>query len=191
MPEPTERTGALELPGSIELIGRRVTLRTTTEADRSALIAIRSTDEVQLRWKGDDLDAEFTDDLADDETSRLTITETGGNEKPAGRVLGLVQFYEEEDPDYRHASIDIYVDPAVHRQGVATDTLQTLVTYLFDELGHHRLTIDPAADNKPAIACYGAIGFTPVGVMRSYERQLDGTWADGLLMEMLASDRSG
>ena len=166
-----------------------MTLRTTTEADRSSLIAIRSTDEVRRRWKGDDLDAEFTEDLLDDETVRLTIVR--GAEDHGDRdaqVVGLVQFYEEEDPEYRHASIDIYVDPAVHRQGVATDTLQTLVTYLFDERGHHRLTIDPAADNEPAIACYGAIGFQPVGIMREYELQQDGTWADGLLMDLLATD---
>lgn len=173
----------------IELQGRLVTLRTTTEADRSSLIAIRSTEEVHRRWKGDDLDAEFTEDLLDDETIRLTITSHGDQD---ARVVGLVQFYEEEDPEYRHASIDIYVDPAVHRQGVATDTLVTLVAYLFDERDHHRLTIDPAADNEPAIACYGAIGFRPVGIMRAYERQRDGTWADGLLMDLLASDwRSG
>jgi hypothetical protein len=29
----------------------------------------------------------------------------------------------------------------------------------------------------------------PVGIMRSYERRQDGDWADGLLMDMLASDR--
>jgi len=55
--------------------------------------------------------------------------------------------------------------------------------------GHHRLTIDPAADNEAAIACYSRIGFKPVGVMRSYELRDDGDWADGLLMDMLASDR--
>ena len=33
------------------------------------------------------------------------------------------------------------------------------------------------------------IGFTPVGVMRNYERGGDGTWHDGVLMEMLAEDR--
>jgi len=64
-----------------------------------------------------------------------------------------------------------------------------LVDYLFDEVGHHRLTIDPAADNVAAIACYTKVGFRPVGVMRSYEVRDDGGWADGLLMDMLKSDR--
>jgi len=32
------------------------------------------------------------------------------------------------------------------------------------------------------------VGFREVGVMREYERGIDGTWHDGLLMEMLAGD---
>lgn len=132
---------------------------------------------------GDDLEAEFDADLADDEVHRFTIRDLDD------RVVGLVQYGEEEDVDYRHASIDIYIDPRVHRRGLATDALRTLVDHLFDVLGHHRLTIDPAADNHAAIACYSRIGFERVGVMRSYELRDDGVWADGLLMDMLATDR--
>jgi SAM-dependent methyltransferase len=114
--------------------------------------------------------------------ARLTI-------EVAGVIVGLVQFCEEEDPDYRSASLDIYIDPAVHRRGYAGDAIRIIADHLFDHRGHHRLTIDPAVDNQPAIRCYSSVGFQPVGVMRSYERRADGTWADGLLMEMLASDR--
>lgn len=170
---------------NIELTGNRVTLRTTTEADRKDLVRIRSTEEVRLRWKGTDLDAEFTEDLADEMTVRLTITDSDD------RIVGLVQFAEEEDPDYRHASIDIYIDPAAHRQGFASDAIRTLVDYLFDVRNHHRLTIDPVADNAAAIACYSSIGFRPVGLMRSYERQNDGSWSDGLLMDLLIDDQRG
>ena len=54
--------------------------------------------------------------------------------------------------------------------------------------GHHRLTIDPAAHNARAIKAYSRVGFKPVGVMRQYERGLDGAWHDGLLMDLLAED---
>ena len=100
-----------------------------------------------------------------------------------------IQFAEETDPEYRSASIDVYVDPAHHRRGYASDAIRTLVDHLFHQLGHHRLTIDPAADNAAAIACYTKVGFRPVGIMRQHERQADGTWADALLMDMLPSDR--
>ncbi|MEM9652755.1 MAG: GNAT family protein [Actinomycetota bacterium] len=167
----------------VSLRGRRVTLRPVIEADRTALVAIRRTEAVRRWWKGTDLDAEFAEDLADEETIRLAVVDERDT------VIGLVQFTEEDDPEYRHASIDIYIDPAVHRQGVATDALTTVVTHLFDDLGHHRLTIDPAATNSAAINCYAGIGFQPVGVMRQYERQPDGSWTDGLLMELLLDDR--
>jgi len=43
-------------------------------------------------------------------------------------------------------------------------------------------------DNTVAIACYAKAGFRPVGVMRRYERGIDGTWHDGLLMDLLAEE---
>jgi aminoglycoside 6'-N-acetyltransferase len=50
------------------------------------------------------------------------------------------------------------------------------------------LTIDPAADNEAAIKAYEKVGFGRVGIMRAYERGPDGTWHDGLLMDMLAEE---
>ena len=63
-----------------------------------------------------------------------------------------------------------------------------LARYLIQERGHHRLTIDPAVDNAAAIRAYEKVGFRAVGVMRSYERGPDGTFHDGLLMELLAGE---
>jgi aminoglycoside 6'-N-acetyltransferase len=165
------------------LRGQRVQLRPLADADRERVIEIRSTEEVAQRWRGDDLDAEFTEDLADEELYQFAIETTDGH------VVGMIQFSEEEDPDYRHASIDIFIDPAAHRRGFAADSIATLVSYLFDHRGHHRLVIDPAAANEAAIACYSKVGFKPVGVMRCYERSADGSWSDGLLMDMLHTDR--
>ena len=173
------------MPDPIDIAGELVRLRTTTADDKTALIAIRATDEVRRWWRGDDLASEFDDDLADDDVERLTI------ETADGEVVGLIQFAEEDDPDYRHAGIDIYVDPTHHRRGFATDAIRTLVTYLLEERHHHRLTIDPSADNDAGIACYSAVGFSPVGVMRAYERRRDGSWGDGLLMELVDEDRAG
>lgn len=51
--------------------------------------------------------------------------------------------------------------------------------------------IDPAADNVAAIRGYGKVGFRPVGIMRQYERGSDGTWHDGLLMDLLAAELIG
>lgn len=164
------------------LLGRGVRLRRLSEADLSRIAEIRRTREVAHRWRGTNLEDELADDLADDDLAQFAI-------ESAGEVVGMIQFSEEKDPDYRHASIDIFVDPSVHRRGIATDAISTLADYLLDERGHHRLVIDPAADNAAAIACYTKVGFKPVGVMRAYERQGDGSWGDGLLMDLLRVDR--
>lgn len=168
----------------IDLHGELIRLRTTSAADSSRLVEIRETDEVRRRFRSDDVAAEIAADLDDEELHQLSI-------EADGKVVGLIQFYEELDEDYRHASIDLYIDPAAHRRGFASTALTMLTDYLFDEVGHHRITIDPAADNDAAIACYAGVGFQTVGVMRAYERQHDGSWGDGLLMDLLATERTG
>jgi aminoglycoside 6'-N-acetyltransferase len=58
---------------------------------------------------------------------------------------------------------------------------------LIEERGHHRITIDPAADNEAAIRCYQKAGFTVVGTLRRASRETSsGSWRDELLMELVA-----
>jgi aminoglycoside 6'-N-acetyltransferase len=163
------------------LRGAVVTLRPATADDLPTLAAIRATPEVRSRWRGgDDLEAEVREVL-DDLGDRCLAVELDG------RVVGAVQWDAEEDPEYAHASMDIYLDPSVHGRGVGTDAIRTLAVHLVDDEGFHRLVIDPAADNTAAIRCYAKVGFRPVGIMRQYERDEHG-WHDGLLMDLLAAE---
>jgi aminoglycoside 6'-N-acetyltransferase len=167
------------------LSGTLVRLRAAVAADVPALAAIRAAPPVFQRWGGDDdLAGAVAADLADPGTQVLVVLHED-------RIVGAVQWSEEDDPDYRHAGIDIYLDPAVHGRGLGTDTVRTVARHLIDDLGHHRLVIDPAADNHAAIRCYAKAGFRPVGIMRRYERGPDGTWHDGLLMDLLAGELTG
>jgi RimJ/RimL family protein N-acetyltransferase len=119
----------------------------------------------------------------DPESTRLTI-------EFEGAVAGLVQFYEEPAPKYRHAAVDLFLDPALHGRGLGTEVVRRVVCHLLAERGHHRITIDPAVTNLAAITAYERAGFKAVGVMRRYERDVDGeTWHDGLLMELIAEDQ--
>ena len=162
--------------------GKTVRLRPAMESDVTALAEIRATPEVYERWRGDDLEAEIREGIATAGLHLLAI------EDGSGRLVGAIQWETEEDPDYRHANLDVFLDPAVHRRGHGVDAVSALCRYLFDVEGHHRLTIDPAADNIAAIRCYAKAGFREVGRMRQYERDANGGWHDGLLMERLADD---
>ncbi|GAA1413654.1 GNAT family protein [Catellatospora coxensis] len=178
------RAGSRDGPygdGMTTLHGERVTLRPAGPEDVDGLAAIRATPEVRVRWQGEDLAAEIKDDLADPDLELLAI-------EHEGRVVGAIQWHEETDAMYRHAGMDLYLDPGVHGRGLGTDAVRTLSRHLIHELGHHRLVIDPAADNTAAIACYAKVGFQPVGVMRRYELGPDGSWHDGLLMDLLPED---
>ena len=154
-------------------------LRPPAPGDEAELLRIVATPEVARWWDEPDEGFPFTDDPG---VTRLVI-------EVDGAVAGLIQFGEELDPKYRHASIDLFLDPALHGRGLGTKAVRTVVRMLTGERGHHRITIDPAAANAAAIRAYEKAGFTPVGVMRRYERDAGGGgWHDGLLMEYLAGE---
>ena len=163
-----------------ELRGKRVVLAPVTPEHVAELRRILLTPQVRARWGDEGASPGWPFD--DPSATRFAVLEHGV-------VRGMVQYGEEEEPMYRHASIDIYLDPEVHSQGLGRDSVRTVASYLVRERGHHRLVIDPAADNEPAIRCYSAVGFRPVGIMRRYERDPEGTdWHDALLMDLLAEE---
>ncbi len=150
----------------------------------AAVRAIRATPDVAKRWPDDE---GFPLDDEPEATRFVVLLRDAA--MPDGvdpTPRGLVQFGEEATPDYRHASIDIFLDPRIHGHGYGREVVAVVAAHLVDDRGHHRITIDPAADNAAAIACYAAVGFRPVGIMRQYERGPDGTFHDGLLMDLLA-----
>jgi aminoglycoside 6'-N-acetyltransferase len=165
------------------LKGDLVVLVPVTEAHAAELRRIRRTPEVRAHWGDVEAEPDWPlDDLQDPSLACFAVLVDD-------EVRGMIQYGEEEDPAYRHASVDIFLDPVVHGRGVGADTVRTLARHLIGERGHHRLVIDPATHNTAAIRCYEKVGFRPVGIMRRYERDHDGTgWHDGLLMDLLADE---
>jgi aminoglycoside 6'-N-acetyltransferase len=163
------------------LRGRKVALRPLQVADVERVVEIQAEPGV-ARWWGPPDDADLR-----------RLAEGRGEEKgfvieSEGQLVGLIQFVEETDPDFSHAGIDLFVSEHHQGKGLGTDAIRTLARYLIEERGHHRLTIDPAADNAVAIRAYEKVGFRPVGLLREYWRSPEGTWRDGLLMDLLAPE---
>jgi dethiobiotin synthetase len=166
--------------GSRTLRGEQVVLREPAEADLARLVEVLAAPEVARWWPAED-EAGLRELLAEAGTTTWVVV--------AGEdVIGLVQAWEELDPEYRHGGIDIALHPAWHGRGLGTDTVRTVARHLIEERRHHRVTIDPSTANERAIRCYERVGFRRVGVMRGYERGADGVYHDGLLMDLLAHE---
>ena len=163
-----------------ELAGARLHLRPYDRADLPALLPLVNDPDVAAWWGTYDEDG-LHDELTDERLTVWTIVVDGA---PAG----VVQAMEEDEPDYRHASLDIFLSADLHGRGLGAEALRTALRHLFGERGHHRATIDPAVENERAIRSYERVGFRPVGIMRAAERAPDGHWRDALLMDLLAEE---
>jgi aminoglycoside 6'-N-acetyltransferase len=114
-----------------------VTLRPVRSAELGRLAEILREEEV-ARWFGvgdpDSIAAELIDTV--DAAVFAIVVEQ--------EVIGAIQYYEELDPEYRHAGMDVFLTAARHGEGLGPEALRVLARHLFDERGHHRLVIDPA-----------------------------------------------
>ncbi len=167
------------------LRGDRVVLRRMAEADVPRIAEIISNPEVEQWWTYHDEARLHRELFEDPEVVPFAVMRDG-------EVVGVIEYYEQTDPDYRSAGIDIALDPeCCVGQGLGPDALKTLIRYLFEELDHHRVIIDPAVANARAVAAYEKVGFRRVGVMRQYERGSDGTWRDNVLLDLLRDEFEG
>jgi aminoglycoside 6'-N-acetyltransferase len=165
------------------LHGEVMTLRPLGPDDRGRLVEILSDPTIVQWWdtRGPEVSAR---ELLDDDEPGYTVF---GIEVD-GVLAGCIQSSEEQDEDYRHAGVDIFLAAPFQGRGIGTDAVRTIARWLVGERRHHRLTIDPALANERAIRTYEKVGFRRVGVMRQYERGPDGTFHDGLLLDMLAGE---
>ena len=182
---PTDRIRSTPVSGSGNLPtllrGRNVVLRPLRGDDVERAAEIQAEPGV-ARWWGPPDEAELRRQAEGRDEAKAFAIER------EGELVGLIQYHEENEPDFRHAGIDVFLAEKAQGRGLGTDAVRTLARYLIHERGHHRLTIDPAADNAAAIRAYEKVGFRAVGVMREYWRSPEGTWRDGLLMDLLAQE---
>lgn len=173
-----------------ELRGARVLLRPVVEADLPRLFTILRDPAIASHWSEPDDDFDRGELLGGD------APDSEGSSTPwvievHREIVGWIQCYEHPHRDYRHAGIDLFVAAAHQGRGYGSEAIRLVCRHLFDDLGHHRIVIDPAADNVRAIHTYEKVGFKRVGVMRQYERGSDGTYHDGVLLDLLREDLVG
>jgi aminoglycoside 6'-N-acetyltransferase len=164
----------------------RIVLRPVSEGDLPGLLEILREPEVARHWSppDDEFDRKLLSGDDVDGAECITTFVIALNAETIGWIAG----WEKLEPDYRHAGIDLFLSTRHQGQGFGTEAIRLVCRFLFEERGHHRITIDPAADNVRAVRAYERVGFKRVGVMRRYERGADGTFHDGMLLDLLPED---
>jgi aminoglycoside 6'-N-acetyltransferase len=160
-----------------------VVLRSPNVGDVDAIATILAEPAVAPWWPRHDrsrIERDFVTEVDDDTTVYVIEVD--------GAVAGVIQSWEEPDEEYRHAGMDIAVSTVWHGKDVAIAALRGLARHLIDDLGHHHLTIDPAAANARAIRCYEKLGYRRVGILRQNELGADGIFRDALLMDLVADE---
>lgn len=163
-----------------------MSLRAVTDDDLPRLLEILRQPAVARFWSPPDQEQDCALLLGSDADGAEAITTFAIMVQ--GQLSGWIAGWEKLEPEYRHAGVDLFLDSARHGHGYGVEAIRLVCRWLFDERGHHRITIDPAAHNARAIRSYEKVGFKRVGVLRRYERGHDGTFHDGLLLDLLPED---
>ncbi len=154
----------------------RLVLRSYRHDDTPALARLLADPAVRRWWPSPIDEPSLDDEFAGHWTVLL------GDE-----VIGILEAWEENDPNYPSVAFDIALATEHHGQGMGPEALRAAVAH-FVEQGHHRFSIDPNVDNDRAIAAYQKVGFKPIGVARQAEIQLDGSRHDSLMMDLLSDE---
>jgi aminoglycoside 6'-N-acetyltransferase len=133
--------------------GVRTTLRPTTPADVDLLSDWLADPEVYRWWGGAPVARAMVAEQyvgvrqPDVETF---VVETDG------QPIGFLQYWRGEP---RTGGLDVFLIPTRRGQGLGPDAARAVVSYLVDELGWQRVTVDPSVDNAGAIRAWERAGF--------------------------------
>ncbi len=103
------------------------------------------------------------------------------------RCLGLVNYHDGHIRNKRVA-IGYIIDPARHRQGIATEAVSAMLDFCFGALVLHRVQAFIHPDNTASRALVEKLGFRCEGLLRDNLRVGD-VWRDDMLYALLENDR--
>jgi len=176
--------------GLPELDSKRVRLRQLGEADVADLFEIFSDPEVTRYWGSGPLSR------IDDARTLLEEIEAGRRDqrffqwgivlKSDPRVIGTCTLYA-WNREHRRAELGFALKPSLWGQGLASEAVDRVVDFGFDELGLHRLEADSDPRNTASIRILMKLGFREEGYLR--ERYLIGGEAqDAVFMGLLRTE---
>ena len=173
------------------IAGKLVVLRSRIEADVAVLHAELYEDVVtrssaDLRpWRPLPVTSSpFAVDAGSDDTSLFSVVERSSGELAGEAVLWGI------DRHNRSAHVGLALRPDFRGRGLGVDTLQVLTGYGLRVLGMHRLQLETHSENAAMLAAATRLGYQREGRLRD-SAWANGTFADQILMAVLATDGAG
>jgi RimJ/RimL family protein N-acetyltransferase len=100
--------------------------------------------------------------------------------------VGVVEL-DPVDRETGVADLGVWIHPAHHRQGYASEAIELVVGYAFDELRMHKVTANAYARNEASRRMLASLGFVEEGVGRE-DAFLDGDYHDTHYFGVLESE---
>lgn len=170
------------------LVGQKVRLRALESSDYPLLTRWLNDTEVMVYWGRPGNTVSLAEVARDEEMKSLR----GNSRKYAiealdGTAVGQIDYYD-LDWQARSAWTSIVLGEREYwGGGYGTDAMRTLLTFLFFDLGLHRVTLTTHVTNERAQRSYRKNGFVPEGRMRDWAF-FGGEWVDGILMSVIDRD---
>lgn len=176
-----------------ELIGRTVRVRPTVISDTPDLFRALDTAAVwaHLTLPRPRQASELEPQVEEALTQRFPWTvrlAADYRELPAGAVVGWSSYLEVSPSDARLEIGSTAYDPGVWRSAVNTETKLLLLSHAFDQLQFQRVQLKTDIRNERSIAGIVGLGAVREGVLRSYQRRVDGSIRDTVVFSIVAAE---
>ncbi len=169
------------------LTTKRLTLRQPKHADAEDMLVF-SGDPMVQRFNGPVYETVtevqklidwYQGEYAQQEGISWAVTLTGEN-----KVIGMFGLHH-WSRHHRRAEAGYDLARAYWGQGIASETLRTILTFGFAQMNLHRIYANTIADNHESVRLLERLGFTREGTKRESSWEDDGTFHDSAMYGLL------
>ena len=107
--------------------------------------------------------------------------------KKAKKVIGEI-FVDALSSRNSWCELDWKIGKAFWGKGYTTEAAMTIIRYLFDEVGFHRIQAKYCVENSASERVMQKIGMSKEGILRGYFHGKDERWCDVAMYAMLSND---
>ncbi len=180
----------------LELVGRRVHLRTLTDSDYDEWLSVRSRcREWLVPWEPRPAGAPPTPEDRPSFSARCSARERerqigsgyGFGIFVDGRLAGEITLSSIQRGPFQNATIGYWIDESLAGRGYAPEAVVVVLRFAFEELGLHRVEIAIVPRNRPSRRVVEKLGLREESVaLRLLE--IDGVWEDHVRYAITAEE---